>query len=247
MGLPGPDENNPADVPTDIDKLRQRIDVTAAMYAQGTTAARPAAGIVGRLYFSTDERLLYYDDGSVWQSPFTPPGTLRLSAAAAVTSGWLLCDGAAYPRAEYSALFGVIGTAWGAGDGTSTFNVPDLRGRAPVGGGTGTGLTARTVGGKGGEEVHLLAATESGIAEHRHHLEAATAGGVPPTTEEGTTKWVRGSQTTNAGDHGILMTTTGAFAWSLAVGYVSEGGARAAQNGHNNMQPFAVVSYLIKT
>jgi len=67
MALPCPDENNPADVPTDIDKLRKQIDVLAAIFGQGTTAARPAAGVLGRVYFSADEQRLYYDDGAAWR------------------------------------------------------------------------------------------------------------------------------------------------------------------------------------
>src|SRR5215831_948588 len=216
MALPGPDENNPADVPTDIDKLRQRIDATAAMYLQGTTASRPAAGIVGRLFFSTDEHLLYYDDGSVWQSPFTPPGTLRLSAAAAAASGWLLCDGAAYPRAEYAALFAAIGTAWGAGDGSSTFNVPDLRGRAPLGAGTGTGLTARTVGQKAGEENHTLLGGE--MPSHAHAGQTSNSGPFQAGTGRGI-RWGTGSN------------------WETEPATTT--GYAGLNEAHNNMPPFA--------
>lgn len=63
----------------------------------------------------------------------SPTGTVVSYAAGAAPVGWLLCDGTAISRASYSALFGVIGTAYGAGDGSTTFNVPDLRGRVSVG------------------------------------------------------------------------------------------------------------------
>ncbi len=53
-------------------------------------------------------------------------------------SGYLLCDGSAVSRATYAALFTAISTTWGAGNGTTTFNVPDLRGRSIIGAGTGT-------------------------------------------------------------------------------------------------------------
>jgi microcystin-dependent protein len=56
----------------------------------------------------------------------------RFGAASAPTD-WLLCDGSAVSRTSYSTLFGVIGTTYGSGDGSSTFNLPDLRGRAPIG------------------------------------------------------------------------------------------------------------------
>jgi microcystin-dependent protein len=62
-----------------------------------------------------------------------PTGTLTAFAGSTAPSGWLVCDGAAISRATYSTLFGVIGTSYGAGDGSTTFNLPDLRGRVPVG------------------------------------------------------------------------------------------------------------------
>lgn len=65
-------------------------------------------------------------------------GMIAPFAGASAPSGYLLCDGASYLRSSYSALFGVIGTVFGAADGTH-FNVPDLRGRVPVGVGTGAG------------------------------------------------------------------------------------------------------------
>ncbi len=62
-----------------------------------------------------------------------PPGVIEQYGAATAPEGWLLCDGSAVSRTLYDALFAVIGTSYGAGDGTSTFNLPDLRGRVPVG------------------------------------------------------------------------------------------------------------------
>lgn len=59
-------------------------------------------------------------------------------AGASAPGGWLLCDGSAVSRATYAALFAVIGTTYGAGNGSTTFNVPDLRGRAIYGVGPGT-------------------------------------------------------------------------------------------------------------
>ena len=58
-----------------------------------------------------------------------PPGSLMAYAASTAPTGWLWCDGTAYSRTTYATLFAVIGTTWGAGDTTTTFNVPDLRGQ----------------------------------------------------------------------------------------------------------------------
>ena len=74
----------------------------------------------------------------------------------AAPAGWLLCDGTAYSRTTYAALFAIIGTGYGAGNGSTTFNVPDFRGRMPVGSGTGSGLTVRTRGTTYGAETSTL-------------------------------------------------------------------------------------------
>lgn len=94
------------------------------------------------------------------------PGMIELFAGNAAPSGWLLCDGAAVSRTLYPALFTAIGTTFGAGDGTSTFNVPDLRGRVPIGAGTGAGLTARTLAQQVGAETHQLTVPE--LPAHTH-------------------------------------------------------------------------------
>ena len=61
------------------------------------------------------------------------PGTVMAFTGAVAPTGWLLCDGSAVSRTTYGGLFAVLGTTYGAGDGSSTFNVPDARGRVPVG------------------------------------------------------------------------------------------------------------------
>lgn len=62
-----------------------------------------------------------------------PAGALAMYVAVSAPTGWLLCDGTAVSRSTYSALFAIISTTYGTGDGSTTFNVPDLRGRVPVG------------------------------------------------------------------------------------------------------------------
>lgn len=65
-------------------------------------------------------------------------GTIQMYAGSSAPTGWAICDGSAVSRTTYSALFTAIGTTYGAGDGSTTFNLPDLRARVPVGAGTGT-------------------------------------------------------------------------------------------------------------
>jgi microcystin-dependent protein len=75
-----------------------------------------------------------------------PAGVLLPFAGSTAPTGWLLCAGQAISRATYAGLFAVIGTAYGAGDGTTTFNVPDLRGRIPAG--------KDNMGGYGSKQAH---------------------------------------------------------------------------------------------
>ena len=97
-----------------------------------------------------------------------PVGAVVWAGLGQVLAGWLECDGSAVSRAEHSALFAVIGTTYGVGDGAATFNLPDLRGRAAIGAGQGTGLTDRALGSTGGAETHAL--TEQELAAHGHSV-----------------------------------------------------------------------------
>ncbi len=72
------------------------------------------------------------------QSTITPAGTLNPFAGISVPSGWLSCDGSAVSRTTYATLFTAISTSFGTGDGSTTFNLPDMRGRLALGAGTGT-------------------------------------------------------------------------------------------------------------
>ncbi|MCH9754761.1 MAG: tail fiber protein [Candidatus Rickettsiella isopodorum] len=88
--------------------------------------------------------------------------------------GFLLCDGQAINRMEYADLFHCIGTQFGSGDGSSTFNIPNMARRVPVGsGGQATSVLGNAVGNEGGEEVHTMTIDE--LVSHAHQFEA----GVP--------------------------------------------------------------------
>jgi microcystin-dependent protein len=166
------------------------------------------------------------------------PGTVKDFAGASVPSGYLACDGSAISRTTYANLFTAIGTVWGVGDGVNTFNVPDLRGRATIGDGTGAGLTARTLGTKNiGEETHVLSYSEMpshqhGVSDsghaHGNNVTALTGGSAYCSTNGGTADTLQARGTTTA--------TTG-----ITIQASGGGGA------HNNMQPCAVVKKIIKT
>lgn len=96
----------------------------------------------------------------------SPPGSVIAFAGSAAPPGWILCDGRLLDRSVHRRLFLAIGEVWGAGDGTTTFGVPDLRGRAPIGAGAGPGLSPRRLASALGSESKSLAVSE--IPAHRH-------------------------------------------------------------------------------
>ena len=101
----------------------------------------------------------------------TPIGSIQMFGGASAPVNFLICDGTQYLNSDYPALAAVLGTSYG-GDATH-FNVPDMKGRVPMGAGTGTGLAARARGDKPGVEVYALALGEMPAHDHG----GSTAGG----------------------------------------------------------------------
>lgn len=169
----------------------------------------------------------------------TPSGVVAPFAGAAAPSGWLLCDGAAVSRTTYAALFTVVGTQYGSGDGSSTFNLPDLRGRSVFGldnmGGSAasrvtsgiSGIAATTLGAAGGDErmhQHTHTVTDPG---HTHTLSFNDAVGFAAS---------------GGGNH-FNTTSTQAVTSSATTGVtVNNAGAGASQN----MPPAMMLNYIIK-
>ena len=112
-----------------------------------------------------------------------PTGSFIGSATTNMGDAWLLCNGQAVSRTTYAALFNAIGTRYGAGNGTTTFNVPNRGGRSGIGAGTGTGLTSRDINSfEVGEEGHIQ--TEAELAEHRHLVAGSTTNSTLLTSAE---------------------------------------------------------------
>ncbi len=104
-------------------------------------------------------------------------GCIFMFAGNFAPSGYQLCQGQLLPISQYAALFSILGTSFG-GNGTTTFALPDLRGRKPIGTGTGTGLPTVVIGQLGGaDNVTILT---SNMPSHTHTLNASTTTATQP-------------------------------------------------------------------
>jgi len=96
-------------------------------------------------------------------------GEIKMFAGNFAPRGWALCDGQLLAVSQNDALFSLLGTTYG-GDGRTTFALPDMRGRIPMHAGSGSGLSQRLLGQKGGSETHTLSINE--IPNHTHSVQA---------------------------------------------------------------------------
>lgn len=147
-------------------------------------------------------------------------------------SGWLFCDGRLLPIAQYQALFSLLGITFG-GDGRTTFALPDLRGRVPVGAtlsGGGQQLTLRQMGDTGGSETVSLT-----VAQMPAHNHAVVTNDSSQGKNTSANHYLGGGGRTE-----IYAEQPGTTA--LAPGAVSASGSNQA---HNNMQPFLGLNWII--
>lgn len=157
-------------------------------------------------------------------------GEIRMFAGNFAPLGWAFCDGSVLSIAENDVLFTLIGTTYG-GNGTTTFALPDLRGRVPVHQGTGPGQPARVIGEAGGSEAVTVAAAQ--MPSHNHTLYATSTAATPA-----------------AGPNGGML---GASSVSQFYGSTPGGGAMAGSatgvtggnQPHDNVAPFLAVSFII--
>jgi microcystin-dependent protein len=195
--------------------------------------------------------------------PTVPTGSLTPYAGSAAPSGWLMCYGQEVNRTTYATLYALIGTTYGSGDGSTTFNLPDLRGRVAAGkdnmGGTSAdrltnqsgGVDGDGLGNVGGDETHALVAGEN--AAHTHDsgtLVTASSGSHSHTLDFSSsgTGGNDGFQTSSlrnsiSSTNSELVNSAGSHTHAMTGATASQGSGTA----HNNVQPTIILNYIIKT
>jgi len=203
-------------------------------------------------------------------SAMVPPGVISAYGGGSAPSGYLLCDNSAVDRTTYAALFAAIGTSFGVGDGSTTFNLPDLKGRVPVGR-DALVVMFNTLGEDGGSRdavpvnhAHTVDGHEHGLGSHTHtiahaHTSTNSGLGVTPKAVVAGSDFAQQSGTpsdqtfydldvastgpsTNANSGGpSIPNTTGGTSPGTDNGDVTEAGT------DKNVQPYQVINYIIKT
>jgi microcystin-dependent protein len=178
----------------------------------------------------------------------TPVGSLMDYAGSSAPTGWLLCYGQAISRSTYSALFTAISTVYGIGDGSTTFNLPDCRGRTAAGkddmGGSSAnrltnqtgGLNGDTLGATGGAETQTLLQTHLPDITFNDTLDLST--NVVNNVTENTQVVQSGSGATMTVDLNVSIVNP------TVTGSVTSGGS---DTPHNNVQPTIVFNKIIYT
>jgi microcystin-dependent protein len=142
------------------------------------------------------------------------------------------CDGQLLAISQNTALFSLLGTTFG-GNGTTTFALPDLRGRVPIHQGSGSGLTSRTMGEMSGEEAHTLTSAE--MPAHSHSLNSVSTAG---SSRVSPNNFLGGESQNKTSFYSTAASPSGSMnPQSIGV----SGGNQA----HNNMEPYLVVNYSI--
>lgn len=156
---------------------------------------------------------------------------IRLFAGNFAPSGWATCDGQIMPISQNTALFSLLGTQYG-GDGKSTFALPNLRQRAPLGVGQGPGLSERFQGEAGGQTSVTLTAAE--LPSHAHDMRASST---PATTSS-----------PNGNTLAVSVSPTPPYIGPSPLhpmGAAVLSGANGGGQAHNNVQPYLELNFII--
>lgn len=252
------------DIDSDLDVQENKLLNVGAVSLVSQASALPATNVqtlqsvAGDLWYNnssgTPVQLTQGSSIASASSPLVPSGVIWPYGGSSAPTGFLLCNGSAVSRTTYADLFAAIGTTYGTGDGSTTFNLPNANGRTPIGAGNYTdpvsGSVTRSMGGTGGAEKHQITAAE--MASHNHGggshthttiADASASGGTAPTASNYV---ARRRSDGDAQDYILLGSGTAA-----TLGLTSSSGTTISSVGsdtaHNNMQPYFVTNYIIKT
>ena len=225
-------------VMNDVDVGMKQVALTDLRTYLGSNLAVTSSMITNGTIQASD-----IGDGQITQAKLAssvtliPAGLIAPYAGTSAPTGYLLCYGQTVNRSQYADLFAAIGTTYGAGDGSTTFVLPDLRGRVIAGqddmGGTSanrltTPINGDTLGAAGGSESHTLTTNE--MPSHTHTGNVALR-----------TNWEGGYSTRSpVGTGNARYDNTGS---NPPLSIDNTGGGAA----HNNVQPTIILNYIIKT
>ena len=192
------------------------------------------------LYLSRSGTLKFFLPGAIFPFPSQQP-----------PDGWLLCNGQEVSRRDYSDLFNVLNVTYGIGNGRTTFNLPDLRGRTIAGlesmGNTGpsgrltasttTGVNGSSLGAVGGRETHTLSSQETGLNTHTHNHDVSVS-------------WGGGYESGNKCNGGDGSSSSrwpgGSFTLTWNYGFVSDATSDSSAQPHPNLPPLVFLNWVIK-
>ncbi len=161
-------------------------------------------------------------------------GEMRYFSFNFAPNGWAMCNGQVLPISQNTALFSLLGTFYG-GNGTTTFQLPDLRGRVGIGQGQGVGLSSYTIGQTGGEENHILTVNE--MPAHTHNVACTSI-----INNSGTVTAPQGNYWARENDGDAPYTP---FASGLQPMHPTAVGNFGGSQAHPNIQPGLVVTCCI--
>ena len=186
-----------------------------------------------------------------------PTGSVLDFAGSTAPDGWLLCFGQAVSRTDYAGLFATLGTTYGVGDGSTTFNLPDYRGRVLVGkddmGGVaasrmttaGSGVNGLTLGSAGGAQTHALTIAQLANHNHTQNVHGHASRHADDTQGNGNGGLMTGNEVSVAdfpAHTGVPSSTQGDQIGGTTATNIANGSGSA----HQNTQPSIIANKIIK-
>lgn len=165
-------------------------------------------------------------------------GEIRIFAGNFAPRGWSFCDGQLLSVAQNSALFSILGTTYG-GDGRTTFALPDLRGRAAIGPGTGPGLSTYNLGARGGTESVTLTVNQMPSHNHPAQVTVSVGANTEPAISAEAANNTLGEAGANVYNNNAADEKLGGVSATATIGNMG------GNQPHENRQPYLAVYYII--